>query len=57
MSDFACEMLEAPLDFSLSLKQEVPPLSNSLGDTDEGAIFPGQCHSTGKEEKEKGVYV
>lgn len=29
MSDFACEMLEAPLDFSLSLKQEVPPLATA----------------------------
>lgn len=31
-------------------------LSNGLGDTDEGLIFPGQCQSKGKKEK-KEFYV
>ena len=31
---------------------KVTPLSSGLGDTDEGVIFPGQCQSKGKENKE-----
>ena len=32
------------------------PLNNDLGDTDEGIIFPGQCQSKGKKEKNTFVF-